>query len=290
MARDFSARADIDNTDPTNFPDGRIRNSSSPAANDGTAIVEEVLGDLLQLALKLLRDAGINPNGNADTDSVNQYLEALIAKVRTVSADVNNAGVVELATLLEVQDGTNATNAVTPATLAGLTSTGQRRGLIQIATDGEVTTGTENFKAVTPGSLRSQIATFTQVNAATSLTALITPGRLNGSSIAILNGTSFVIRTNAYDIGDWNMDTTTNINIAHGLGADWINVIQAQAMIIDDTEQNLTPLSAGGSVSILSTNIRLARDNAGIFDNAAYDSTTITRRGRVFIHYLDLNV
>ena len=292
MARDFSARTDIDNTNPTDFPSGRIRNSTSPAANDGTAIVEEVLGDLLQLALKLLRDASITPSGSADTDSTSQYLQALNAKIvetlRATPADVNNRGSIELAELLEVQAGTNTTAAVTPATLAGLTATVSRRGLIELSTNGETTTGTSTQTSLSPANLRSQIATFAEVNAGSSTTALITPGRLNNSTLVILNDTSSTIRTNSYDIGDWNMDSTTNVNIAHGLGADWQNVIHAQAMILDDTSQNLTPLYAGGAVSILSTNIRLARDNAGIFDNTAYDSTSFNR-GRVFIHYLDLN-
>ena len=293
MARDFSARADIDNTNPSDFPDGRIRNSTSPAANDGTAIVEEVLGDLLQLALKLLRDAGISPSGNADTDSASQYLQALNAKIvetlRATPADVNNRGSIEIAELLEVQAGTNVTNAVTPATLAGLTATVSRRGLIELSTNGETTAGTSTQTCLSPANLRSQIATFAQVNAGTSTTQILTPGRLNNASLAIINGTNFVIRTNVYEIGDWNMDTTNVVNIPHGLGDDWQNVVQAQAWILDDSIQSYADFGAGGAISMQPSQIRLARSVSGIFDNAAFDSIPFNR-GRVFLHYLDLNV
>lgn len=90
MARDFSARTDIDNTNPGDFPDGRILDSNPASANNGTAVNEAVYGDLYQFFLKLLRDASIIPNGNADTDSTNQLLDAL--KQLAVFADSTSLG------------------------------------------------------------------------------------------------------------------------------------------------------------------------------------------------------
>lgn len=293
MARDFSARIDIDNTNPTDFPDGRIRNSTTPAANDGTAIVEEVLGDTLQLFLKLLRDASITPSGNADTNSNSQYLNALEAKIvetlRATVASTTLRGSIELATNLETQTGTDTTRAVTPAALASVTATVTRRGLIETSTNAETTTGTSTQSALTPANLRSQIASFAEVNAGTSTTQILTPGRLNGSHLAVLNETSNVTRMQSFDIGVWNMDATNVVNISHGLGADWANVINLQALIFDDNSASLVPLSAGGQASVLPTQIRLARDVGGVFDNTAYDSTSLSNRGRVIIHYFDLN-
>lgn len=120
MARDFSARTDIDNTDPTNFPDGRILDSNPSSANNGTAVVEAVLGDLHQFFLKLLRDASITPNGNADTDSVSQYLNGLVAKIRETAASTTERGSIEIATQTEAETGTDALRAVVPLTLAGI--------------------------------------------------------------------------------------------------------------------------------------------------------------------------
>jgi hypothetical protein len=59
-------------------------------------------------------------------------------------------GVIQLATAAEVQAGTDNQKAVTPATLAALTSTETRAGLIEIGTQTEVNTGTDDTRAVTP--------------------------------------------------------------------------------------------------------------------------------------------
>lgn len=118
MARDFAARNDTDKTDPTNFPDGRLLDSNPPSANNGTAIVEAVLGDVIQFFYKLLRDGGITPTGNADTDTANQFLDGLVAKIRATSATTLASGTVELANQAEVDAGTDNSRAITPNTFA----------------------------------------------------------------------------------------------------------------------------------------------------------------------------
>lgn len=63
------------------------------------------------------------------------------------------AGVVELATAAETQDGSASDKAVTPAGLASLTGTENRKGLVQFATNAETIAGKINTKAVTPAAL-----------------------------------------------------------------------------------------------------------------------------------------
>jgi hypothetical protein len=62
---------------------------------------------------------------------------------------------VMLATAAEVQTGTDAVKAVTPAALSARTATETRTGLASIATNAEVTTGTDDSKIVTPLKLKT---------------------------------------------------------------------------------------------------------------------------------------
>ena len=105
------------------------------------------------------------------------------------AATTTASGIVELATVTEVTVGTDNVRAVTPAGLAGLTSTQIRRGLIEIATDTEVTTGTDVDRAVTPAGLAAltandtrkglvELATFAETVTGTDNTRAVTPDDL----------------------------------------------------------------------------------------------------------------
>jgi hypothetical protein len=71
------------------------------------------------------------------------------------NASTTTEGFVELATDSETITGTDANRAVTPLSLASLTSTDARRGLVELATTGEATTGTDTARAVTPAGLKT---------------------------------------------------------------------------------------------------------------------------------------
>ena len=72
-------------------------------------------------------------------------------------------GVIELATAEEVQGGTDAERAVTPATLAACIATAGRLGVVKLATGAGVNAGTDATTAVTPAALQ---AAFTRLHAA----------------------------------------------------------------------------------------------------------------------------
>ena len=76
-------------------------------------------------------------------------------------------GLVTLATQTEVNTGTNTTDAVTPATLAGRTATETRSGIAEIATQTEVNTGTDDATIVTPLKLKTLLDNRTGGYAAT---------------------------------------------------------------------------------------------------------------------------
>ena len=100
-----------------------------------------------------------------------------------------------------------------------------------------------------------------------------------------------------YEVGAWNMDTTTSVSIAHTLSAtEWLQIHTVSAMITNDNNSNLSVI--GGSVgtgSILvepdcyiskidSTNITLTRSNGGSFDSSSYDDADINR-GNIYLTY-----
>jgi hypothetical protein len=69
-------------------------------------------------------------------------------------------GLVFIATQTEVNTGTDAVKAVTPATLAGRTATETRTGIAALATQTQTNTGTDDATIVTPLKLKTNLATY----------------------------------------------------------------------------------------------------------------------------------
>ena len=93
----------------------------------------------------------------AKTDSASTTVASdwIQLEVNRDQATESTLGLVTLATSTEVNTGTNATDAVTPATLSGRTATETRTGLAEIATQTEVNTGTDDATIVTPLKLKT---------------------------------------------------------------------------------------------------------------------------------------
>ncbi len=106
------------------------------------------------------------------------------------------------------------------------------------------------------------------------------------------------ILTKVIEIGDWNMDSTPSVNVAHGL-SDQSKIRSVSVLIRSDSGGNTSIISnscvnditgIGGSQEAwvyyanTSTNIGLARRTGGIFDGPSYDSTSYNR-GWVTIQY-----
>ncbi len=106
--------------------------------------------------------------------------------------------------------------------------------------------------------------------------------------------TSLSAITKIIDIGDWNMDSTASINVAHGIG-DWTKIRTIQASIINDVSgavfnlinsESITGVEIDNtSIAWNSTNIVLRRVSNGIFDSTGFDATSFNR-GWVIILYL----
>lgn len=90
-------------------------------------------------------------------------------------------------------------------------------------------------------------------------------------------------------IGDWNMDSTASVNVAHGLS--FSKIIGVTGTVRNDANNAKYPISstAGGNLAISSidgTNITLTRDGSGTFDSTSFDSTSYNR-GYLIVSYID---
>jgi hypothetical protein len=95
--------------------------------------------------------------------------------------------------------------------------------------------------------------------------------RSGGSWIEALG---FLMKT--INMGDWNMDSTGSISVAHG--CTWTKIIGFQFLIRDDGDTLRTFRGDGVWVDYIDMiNVYLSRLAGGAFDNTSYDSTGYNR-------------
>lgn len=102
------------------------------------------------------------------------------------------------------------------------------------------------------------------------------------------------ITTRILAIGDWNMNSTASISVAHDLA--FADIITFSAVIIDDIGSqkrvigpapsiSSTP-ELGGSVSATAVNINLNRVAGGVFQSTDFDSTGYNRGFITVTHFV----
>jgi len=118
---------------------------------------------------------------------------------------------------------------------------------------------------------------------------------LNAKNGIMNEDSGIVLRKKIIDIGDWDMNLTGSLNIAHGLSAtEWKTIRTVTVIIRNDVDTQMyfidgvfgtgTSTPAGGIGSMGSTNILLERLTGGFFDQTGYDSTGYNR-GWVTLEY-----
>ena len=99
------------------------------------------------------------------------------------------------------------------------------------------------------------------------------------------------------EIGEWNMDATQGLVIAHNLGSK--SQVRTVSCVINDDNGIQQPLNAvsdfsttassinGGIYQMVVAGITIGRTNGGLFDSALFNATasTVANRGWVFIEY-----
>lgn len=100
------------------------------------------------------------------------------------------------------------------------------------------------------------------------------------------------LKTKVVQIGEWNMDATSSVDIVTGLSFDQIRHVSA--IIISDAGTGWTPLignsisgDLGGTINFVGTTVTVVRTTGGYFDNSSFDATasTVANRGYVTITY-----
>ena len=102
-------------------------------------------------------------------------------------------------------------------------------------------------------------------------------------ALALSDGTN-TIKVKIISIGNWNMDTTGSVNVAHGL--TYANIRMVYAGIRFDDNTATFDINNGGNIQWNTTNVVLTRTGGGTFDAATF-STTPFNRGWVTIFYVD---
>lgn len=97
------------------------------------------------------------------------------------------------------------------------------------------------------------------------------------SNQAAFSGGIVTLQKSVIEIGTWNMDTTTSINVAHGL-TDITKLRRADVIIQDDSGGNVWKLDTGsppaGSIEAFgSVNVNLFRSGSGLFDDPLFDGS-----------------
>jgi hypothetical protein len=114
------------------------------------------------------------------------------------------------------------------------------------------------------------------------------------SKETIDNAFSALIQRKIVNIGDWNMDTTASVSVAHGI-SDYTKIRSVSVMICADSgalSDGRFPLvfseaihtSGNGFWSIDATNVVLSRVASGYFDNNSFDALSYNR-GFIVIDY-----
>ena len=108
-----------------------------------------------------------------------------------------------------------------------------------------------------------------------------------------VNGITFnnTLATKVVEIGDWNMDSTSSVSVAHGITL--FNIRSVAFMILNDAGTALYPHGAGVPTRpdsvyvgfVDSTNVLLIRETSSTFDSTDFDATGYNR-GWIIITYV----
>ena len=93
------------------------------------------------------------------------------------------------------------------------------------------------------------------------------------------------------DISGWDMDADASLTISYSIPANK-RIVSINATIQNDAKTLFTDLIYGGTINYSKADSRfnLTREGSGIFDDAAYDDTTILRGSLRFVIVPDVSV
>jgi hypothetical protein len=131
------------------------------------------------------------------------------------------------------------------------------------------------------------------------------PGDITGNAATattagkvVETGASANLNVKILEIGDWNMDTTNSVSIAHGVSSGNTKIKSVSASVRNDADTAVYDLIGGawaspeladspsGSIYYTSTDVTLNRVSGTPLDSTEFDSTSFNR-GWITIWYTD---
>lgn len=132
--------------------DNKFTEGDPITAVPATEVTDDWLNSVQEEIAAVIESAGLTLSKVNNAQLLAAITAKITAAIPSAPADASETvkGIIELATVSEVQAGTDAVRAITPATLSARTATETRAGLIEAATTAETSDGTDNSRAVTP--------------------------------------------------------------------------------------------------------------------------------------------
>jgi cytoskeletal protein CcmA (bactofilin family) len=187
--------------------------------------------------------------------------------------NVNITGILTVAGALTVTSNVEITGSTTVAGAVTVTSNVDITGTLTVA-------GAVDFDSNLNVAGTLTVAGTTDITSALNVTG---SGTFDGGIDAGSSGTA--LKCKIVNIGDWNMDTTSSVTVAHGLGASWSNIRHVGLVLRNDANDTIYPSSnvTGASnpavyvVECDSTNVQINRATSGFFDTTDFNSTSYNR-------------
>ncbi len=239
------------------------------------------------------RHGNQNSAGTVDTAAI---IDAAVTEAK-IAADAVTTSKIKDGEIVNADVSASAAIAGTKVD-AGTSTT---RGALELATDAETVTGTDTARATTPANITAKLAepgaiggTTASTGAFTTLTASSTAAITGAASLdgGFDTGDDVTLKMKTIDIGDWNMDSTTNVSVAHGLTL--ANIRFAHVTVRKDSAQGSGLVFGSASATddgmqcwvdeINATDVILYRITSGRMDTTTYDETSYNR-GWIHIWY-----
>ena len=145
---------------------------------------------------------------------------------------------------------------------------------------GITVTGSDN---IVQGGLTNVTIVGDGVTVTESNTSVINDVVFNNGLITSTNAGSYI----ELELGDWDMDANSNLNLAHSLSAtEYMSIRNLSVTIRDDGNSTIFDFTSYQENTILvnSTNIIMSRFTTGVFDDPAFNATSYNR-GWVTFNY-----
>jgi hypothetical protein len=260
------------------------------------------------IASNVIVNADVNSAANISLSKLASLTvdRVLVSNATTGKIDVGTPTITEINRVAGVTSAIQTQIDSKQATITGAASTVVSANLsasVALATnasgkivDGGITVTEQNYSSGLTGNIQTQFGT--KQDTITGAASSVTISNLTASRILVsdasgkiaasgTSSTSLAYSTSVIDIGDWNMDSTAFVTVAHGISSALTKIKSVSAAIYTDggiaPTYNLLYEGAGG-IYWDGALIRLSRVAASVFDSTNFDATGYNR-GQITIIY-----